>query len=220
MYELLKRSLFRARDNVVRYMSPCGIELRLLFFFSFHRRQWIRVAAPRSRKRIEEEGGGAMASEHAEPKQKQSLMDKAKEFVADKIAHIPKPEATLDGVSFKSMSRECITLHSNVNVSNPYDHRLPICEVTYTLKCAGKVVASGTVPDPGWIAASDTTKLEIPAKVPYDFLISLMKDVGRDWDIDYELQVGLTVDLPIIGNFTIPLSTSGEFKLPTLKDMF
>ena len=64
------------------------------------------------------------------------------------------------------------------------------------------------------------TKLEIPAKVPYDFLISLMKDVGRDWDIDYELQVGLTVDLPIIGNFTIPLSTSGEFKLPTLKDMF
>ncbi|RLN00452.1 hypothetical protein C2845_PM06G04430 [Panicum miliaceum] len=167
-----------------------------------------------------EEESGAMASEHAEPKPKQSLMDKAKGFVADKIAHIPKPEASLDSVSFKSMSRECITLHSNVNVSNPYDHRLPICEVTYTLKCAGKVVASGTMPDPGWVAASDTTKLEIPAKVPYDFLISLMKDVGRDWDIDYELQVGLTIDLPIIGNFTMPLSTSGEFKLPTLKDMF
>jgi hypothetical protein len=83
-----------------------------------------------------------------------------------------------------------------------------------------RVVASGTMPDPGWIAASDTTKLEIPVKVPYDFLISLMKDVGRDWDIDYELQVGLTIDLPIIGNFTMPLSTSGEFKLPTLKDMF
>ncbi|NP_001296983.1 hypothetical protein SEVIR_3G132100v4 [Setaria viridis] len=160
-----------------------------------------------------------MASEHAEPKQKQSLMDKAKEFVVDKIAHIPKPEASLDSVSFKSMSRECITLHSNVNISNPYDHRLPICEVTYTLKCAGKVVASGTMPDPGWIAASDSTKLEIPAKVPYDFLISIVKDVGRDWDIDYELQVGLTIDLPIVGKFTIPLSTSGEFKLPTIKDM-
>jgi hypothetical protein len=75
------------------------------------------------------------------------------------------------------------------------------------------------MPDPGWIAASDSTKLEIPAKVPYDFLISIVKDVGRDWDIDYELQVGLTIDLPIVGNFTIPLSTSGEFKLPTIKDM-
>ncbi|CAD6271045.1 unnamed protein product [Miscanthus lutarioriparius] len=163
-----------------------------------------------------------MASEHAsgEGKQKQSLMDKAKEFVADKIAHIPKPEATLDGVTFKGLSRECITLHSTVNVSNPYDHRLPICEVTYTLRCAGKEVASGTMPDPGWIAASGTTSLEIPAKVPYDFLVSLVRDVGRDWDLDYELQVGLTVDLPIVGNFTIPLSTSGEFKLPTLKDLF
>ncbi|CAD6332716.1 unnamed protein product [Miscanthus lutarioriparius] len=163
-----------------------------------------------------------MASEHAagEGKQKQSLMDKAKEFVADKIAHIPKPEATLDGVTFKGLSRECITLHSNVNVSNPYDHRLPICEVTYTLKCAGREVASGTMPDPGWIAASGTTSLEITAKVPYDFLVSLVRDVGRDWDLDYELQVRLTVDLPIVGNFTIPLSTSGEFKLPTLKDLF
>lgn len=164
-----------------------------------------------------------MASEHAaagEGKQKQSLMDKAKGFVVDKIAHIPKPEATLDGVTFKGLSRECITLHSNVNVSNPYDHRLPICEVTYTLKCAGREVASGTMPDPGWIAASGTTSLEIPAKVPYDFLVSIVKDVGRDWDLDYELIVGLTVDLPIVGNFTIPLSTSGEFKLPTLKDLF
>lgn len=66
-----------------------------------------------------------------------SLMDKAKGFVAEKIAHIPKPEASLDSLSFKGMSRECITVHSNVNVSNPYDHRLPICELTYTLKCAG-----------------------------------------------------------------------------------
>ncbi|KAL5229430.1 hypothetical protein ABZP36_028206 [Zizania latifolia] len=149
-----------------------------------------------------------------------SFMDKAKGFVADNIAHIPKPEATLDTVTFKGMSRECITVHSHVNVSNPYDHRLPICELTYTLKCGGKIVASGTMPDPGWIAATGETKLEIPAKVPYDFLISIVKDVGRDGDIDYELQVGLTVDLPIIGNFTIPLTTSGEMKLPTFKDMF
>jgi hypothetical protein len=161
-----------------------------------------------------------MEEDEGAPPTKPSLMDKAKNFVAEKIAHLPKPEATLDGVSFKSMSRECITLHSNVNVSNPYDHRLPICELTYVLKCAGKVVASGTMPDPGWIAASDSTRLEIPAEVPYDFLLSIIKDVARDWDVDYVLDVGLTIDLPVVGNFTIPLSTSGEFKLPTLKDMF
>lgn len=85
----------------------------------------------------------------------------------------------------------------------------------------GRVIASGTMADPGWIAAAgEVTKLEVPVKLPYDFLISLMRDVGRDWDIDYQLDVGLTIDLPVVGNFTIPLSTQGELKLPTLKDMF
>lgn len=61
--------------------------------------------------------------------------------------------------------------------------------------------------------------LELPVTVPYDILISLMRDLGRDWDIDYELDVGVTVDLPVVGNFTIPVSTAGEIKLPTLSDM-
>jgi hypothetical protein len=67
-----------------------------------------------------------------------SLLDKAKEFVAEKIAHVPKPEASVTGVTFKSVSRECITLHSEVDVNNPYSHRLPICDVSYTLKSGEK----------------------------------------------------------------------------------
>ncbi|WOK98572.1 late embryogenesis abundant protein Lea14-A [Canna indica] len=149
-----------------------------------------------------------------------SLVDKAKEFVAEKVANIPKPEASLTGVSIKSLTREGALFHSNVSVSNPYSHSLPICEISYTLKSIDRVIASGTMPDPGSLAASEMTKLEVPVKVPYDFLISLVRDIGRDWDIDYQLDVGLTIDLPLLGNFTIPLSTSGEIKLPTLADLF
>ncbi|CAM0878748.1 unnamed protein product [Alopecurus aequalis] len=149
------------------------------------------------------------------------LIDKAKEFVADKIAHMPMPEATLDCVSFKGMTRDSILVHSHVNVTNPYSYRIPIGDIKFTLKCGGKEVASGTIPDPGWIEDdSEVTKLEVPIKLPYNFLITLIKDLGRDWDIDYVLDVGLIIDLPVIGNFTIPLSTSGEFKLPTLGDFF
>ena len=82
------------------------------------------------------------------------------------------------------------------------------------------VIASGTIPDPGSLKASDTTLLEVPVKVAHSILVSLAKDVCADGDIDYELDLGLTIDLPIIGNFTIPLNTKGEVKLPTLSDMF
>jgi hypothetical protein len=76
------------------------------------------------------------------------------------------------------------------------------------------------VPDPGSLKANDTTLLEVPVKVPHSVLVSLARDIGADWDIDYELEVGLTIDLPIIGDFTIPLSTKGEIKLPSISDIF
>ncbi|VAH77701.1 unnamed protein product [Triticum turgidum subsp. durum] len=166
-------------------------------------------------------GGGVMAS----------LVGKAKGFVTEKIAQMPKPEASLERVSFKSISREGVALHSHVDVSNPYSYRIPICELTYTFKSDGNlichgfsrdfsVIASGTMPDPGWIGASGTTKLELPVNVPYDFVMSLMKDLSGDWDIDYVLEVGITIDLPVIGTFTIPVSTEGEMKLPTFRDLF
>ncbi|KAF3952756.1 hypothetical protein ACB098_11G072800 [Castanea mollissima] len=148
------------------------------------------------------------------------LLDKAKNFVAEKVANIKKPEASINDVDFKRVSRDSVEYLAKVSVTNPYGHPIPICEISYTLKSAGSVIASGTIPDPGSLKASDTTLLEVPVKVAHSILVSLAKDVCADWDIDYELDLGLIIDLPIIGNFTIPLSTKGEVKLPTLSDMF
>ncbi|KAM0944443.1 hypothetical protein DsansV1_C11g0108871 [Dioscorea sansibarensis] len=148
------------------------------------------------------------------------LMDKAKEFVAEKIAKMKKPEANVDDVSLHNVSRDAAMFNAAISIHNPYSHDLPICEISYTLKSAGRVVVSGKMEDPGSIEAEKNTKVDVPMKVPYDFLVSLMKDVGRDWDVDYELCVGLTLDIPIFGNFTIPLSKQGELKLPTLSDIF
>lgn len=81
-------------------------------------------------------------------------------------------------------------------------------------------IASGKIPDPGSLKASDTTMLDVPVKTPYSILVSLARDIGADWDIDYQLDIGLTIDLPIVGDITIPVSTKGEIKLPTLSDIF
>ncbi|KAJ0989277.1 hypothetical protein J5N97_007633 [Dioscorea zingiberensis] len=148
------------------------------------------------------------------------LLDKVKEFAAEKIANMKKPEANVDDVSLHNASRDAAIFNASLSIHNPYSHDLPICQISYTLKSAGRLVVSGTMEDPGSIEAEKQTKVEVPMKVPYDFLISLVKDVGRDWDVDYELSVGLTVDIPIFGNFTIPLSKNGELKLPTLSDIF
>ncbi|XP_017974219.1 PREDICTED: late embryogenesis abundant protein Lea14-A [Theobroma cacao] len=148
------------------------------------------------------------------------LLDKAKNFVAEKVANIKKPEASVTDVDLKHVTRESVEYNAKVSVSNPYNQPLPICQISFTLKSAGRTIASGTIPDPGSLKASDTTMLDVPVKVPYNILISLARDIGADWDIDYELELGLTIDLPLIGDITIPLSQKGEIKLPTLSDIF
>lgn len=60
------------------------------------------------------------------------------EFVADKVADIPKPDASLAGVSVQSLSRDGVLFHSKVSVSNPYPFPIPIFELAYTLKSAGR----------------------------------------------------------------------------------
>lgn len=82
-----------------------------------------------------------------------------------------------------------------------------------------RVIASGTIPDPGSLQ-SGLSELDVPVEVPYSILFSLAKDIGADWDIDYLMEIGLIVDIPIVGNITIPLSQKGEFKLPTFSDFF
>ena len=83
-----------------------------------------------------------------------------------------------------------------------------------------RVIASGKIPDPGSLKANDTTILEVPAKVPHSLLMSLARDIGADWDIDYEMLVNLIIDIPIFGDITIPLSRKGEVRLPSLSDVF
>ncbi|KAJ8900438.1 hypothetical protein K2173_025215 [Erythroxylum novogranatense] len=147
------------------------------------------------------------------------LVDKAKEFVAGKVADMEKPEATVTDVNLKKVSLGNIQYEAKVSVKNPYSTPIPICEISYTLKSAGREIASGTIPDPGSLKGNDTTNLDVPVKVPHSILVSLVRDIGADWDVDYELELGLTIDLPVIGNFTIPISSNGEIKLPTLSDL-
>ncbi|KAL2330225.1 hypothetical protein Fmac_017806 [Flemingia macrophylla] len=148
------------------------------------------------------------------------LLEKAKNYVSEKVANMPKPEATVTDVDFTRVGGDGVQYLAKVSVSNPYKTPIPICEIKYSLKSAGREIASGTIPDPGSLKASDTTMLDVPVKVPHSVLLSLARDIGADWDIDYQLDLGLIIDLPVIGNFTIPLSQKGEIKLPTLRDMF
>ncbi|KAI3450354.1 hypothetical protein Pfo_007019 [Paulownia fortunei] len=141
------------------------------------------------------------------------LVDKAKNFVVDKAGNMKKPEASITDVDLKDVGLDGITYLAKVSVLNPYGVSIPICDITYTLKSVDRFCNFHFL-------RNDKTILEAGMKVPKSVLLSLMKDIGADWDIDYFLEISLVIDLPVVGNITIPLSHKGEMKLPTIKDMF
>ncbi|GJY50668.1 desiccation protectant protein Lea14 [Tanacetum coccineum] len=148
------------------------------------------------------------------------IIDMATQYVSDTVASMAKPEATVTDVDLKGVSLSEVTYVAKVNVSNPYSTPIPIGEIRYVLKSYGSVIASGTIPDPGSLKGSGDTMLDVEIKVPHSVLVSLVKDIALDWDIDYELQVSLVFALPVIGDITIPVTSKGEVKLPSLSDMW
>ncbi|KAL3829696.1 hypothetical protein ACJIZ3_018498 [Penstemon smallii] len=144
-----------------------------------------------------------------------------KKNTKNSVANTKKqPQASVSSVDLKDVGRQGLTLVTKVSVQNPYMVPIPICEIRFSLKSAGRVIVAGKVPDPGFLKANDTTLLDAPVKVPYSVLMSLAQDIGEDWDIDYVLDLGLIIDVPLIGNVTIPLSYKGQMKMPTLSDFF
>ncbi|GFP89963.1 desiccation protectant protein lea14 homolog [Phtheirospermum japonicum] len=148
------------------------------------------------------------------------IIEKAKNYVSEKMANMPTPEATITDVDLKGFGLSGLTLLAKVSVSNPYSVPIPIGEIAYVVKSAGRGIASGTIPDPGSLKANDKTMLEVTVKLPHSAVVSLIRDIGGDWDIDYVLELGLIIDLPVVGNITIPISYAGEMKLPTISGFF
>lgn len=68
----------------------------------------------------------------------ENLIDKAKNFMAEKVANIKKPEATINDVDFKRLSCNSVEYLAKVSVSNPYPQPIPICEIDYVLKSSGR----------------------------------------------------------------------------------
>ena len=81
------------------------------------------------------------------------------------------------------------------------------------------MILSGKTENTGSLPAKEETVLVLPVRIEHTILLSLVKDIGEDWDVDYELDLGLTIDLPLFGDFTIPLSWKGEIKLPTISSI-
>ncbi|GFP84364.1 desiccation protectant protein lea14 homolog [Phtheirospermum japonicum] len=83
------------------------------------------------------------------------IIEKAKNYVLDKMANIPMSEATITDVDLKGFGLYGLTLLAKVSVSSHYSIPIPIGEIAFVVKSARRGIASGTIPDPRSLKAND-----------------------------------------------------------------
>lgn len=66
------------------------------------------------------------------------LLDKAKNYVSEKIGDMAKPEASVTDVDFKRVTGDSVEFLAKVSVNNPYSTPIPICEIKYSFKSAAR----------------------------------------------------------------------------------
>lgn len=127
-----------------------------------------------------------------------------------------QPSARVTGVSFQDLSLDSATLLFDVDVSNPYDVDIPLVHVAYKLASAGQAFVAGSAALEGSIPAGGSKVVGIPARVVFRDLLDVLKKVQPGAVIPYTADLGLLVNVPVIGDVTLPVRKVGKLPVPTV----
>ncbi|UCH49284.1 MAG: LEA type 2 family protein [Betaproteobacteria bacterium] len=132
------------------------------------------------------------------------------------IESAPKPSARILGAGVRNLSLQSLDLVFDVEVSNPYNVSLPLVDLTYTLGSGGKQLLSGSIKPSGSVPANGKSVLQLPARLDLASVVKTLPGVKPGAVVPYEAQLNLIVDVPVVGEMTLPVERNGEIPVPAL----
>jgi len=128
---------------------------------------------------------------------------------------VQKPTAEVAGISLQNLSPQDADLLFNIKVSNPNSVGIKLSGFDYTLLLQDNSFLKGDEGSEIDIAANSNGVIKFPLTVNFNDLYNTYQNLKNEDEINYTLDLGLNVDLPVLGMVRVPVSKSD--KLPTLK---
>jgi LEA14-like dessication related protein len=130
-----------------------------------------------------------------------------------------KPTARVKSARVEDLRLDGIDLAFDVEVKNPYDVAIPLLGVDFALASGGKPFLKGSLDESGTIAAKGARVLPVGAAVAFADLLNLLSDVKPGAVLPYTLDLGVSVDAPVVGRLRLPVTQKGKLPVPTLPDI-
>ncbi len=136
------------------------------------------------------------------------------------LMNVQKPNVSVKNVRFTGMSLSDIDLAVELAVENPNQVAANLLGFDYDFQINQASFLTGQQDSPQEIGAAQTSSFEIPLTLNFKDLYSTFAALKNQDNSGYKIDVGVTVDLPLLGKTRIPVSHSGEvpmIKVPTVK---
>jgi len=130
-----------------------------------------------------------------------------------------KPTARLTGMHLADINFEQADLVFDLAVENKNPVALDLAGMDYDLKIANQSLVSGVTARALKIKANGTSPVQLPITLKF---ADLKKLPGELWNKDtftYQLDTKFNLNLPVIGNYTIPVSKQGELPVPKIPEI-
>ena len=136
-----------------------------------------------------------------------------------KHADTIKPTAKLTGTRLANINFEQVDLVFDLAVENKNPVSLNLAGLDYELKIENQSLVSGTTAQAIKLKASSTSPVQLPITLKFNDLKNLPGELWNKDKIAYQLISQFNVDLPVIGNYAIPVTNKGELPVPKIPDI-
>ena len=127
-----------------------------------------------------------------------------------------KPTASLTGTRLTSISFEQADLVFELAVQNQNPFAINLAGLEYDLKIENRSLISGITARGLKIGPAATSNVQLPVTLKFADLKKLPGEIWQQDKFSYQLDSRFIVDLPVIGNYAIPVAKQGELPVPRL----
>jgi LEA14-like dessication related protein len=130
-----------------------------------------------------------------------------------------KPTAKLTGTHLAAINFEQADLVFDLAIENQNPIAINLAGLNYDLKIENQSLVSGVAAQGVVIKPVSTSTVQLPVTLKFDDLRKLHGELGQQDRFAYQLDTEIIVDLPLIGNYAIPVSKNGELPVPKIPEI-
>lgn len=136
-----------------------------------------------------------------------------------KHAETIKPTAKLTDTRLANINFEQADLVFDLAVENQNPVAINLAGLKYDLKIENQSLVSGVTAQGLEIKPASTSTVQLPVTLKFDDLRKLPGELWQKDKFAYQLDTRFIVDLPLIGDYAIPVSKHGELPVPRLPEI-